>query len=128
MNSDKKLFMLFKFDQRPPQSLNEESANSCYKVMKIFSVKGNIDSKLLIKWGLSPIEELKFTTKEALSQFGLEAVASSHSDGIFILSSNDFNIGLESSNSLEDFSNIFQKYGTYFELEEKSRRFFGKLF
>ncbi len=106
MNKD--INVLYQFTDSP------EGSN--YKVLQLFSDEGPLPEKL-INSVLRSFDEktggdIQFTSIEQLGRFCIELLKESSGAEAFLLSVQDYNIGLESCNNTESFKELFRRYGT----------------
>lgn len=116
-------YLLYRFEQNDIQS-------ACYKPITYFTKDGPI-SKGDYQFSDYDLEELAFLTKEELVEFTKIVLEQLGKREAYILSANDFNIGLESVHNKEEFSSIFQSYGTQVISNNKlesSKGLFGRFF
>lgn len=109
---------------------------SYYKVLYLFSDIGPVAENTL-KSIYNHFEHrdyfdgFSFNSLDDLGSFAVEVCKDLSAPEIFILSAQDYNIGLDSCNDVRSFREVFRRYGTVIENPEGSRRpknIFGKLF
>jgi hypothetical protein len=109
---------------------------SCYKIMHFFSEIGPV-SETTLKELFKPYaddiinEALAFKNLDQLGEFALAVCVELSAPEIFVLSAQDYNIGLDSSNDVRSFREIFRRYGTCLENPQsgqKRKNIFSKLF
>lgn len=114
-------------------SVGGESLAKKYKVINIFSSTKKLEFEEIDKMGLlnEDFKNSRFSTKEELLDFSRDLLESySRAESLFLLSANDFNIGIESCQDTLTFQNIFARYGERIELSEdqKQKSIFNKFF
>ncbi len=106
--------------------MNSTIGEDYYEVVFFFSSEGEITSKEINKrtdLSLSEGETLRFKHKEELVQLGQEFLSLSPQKILYLLSTSDFNIGLESCKNIESFKGIFEAFGTKVDSSEaKSKK------
>ena len=129
MRKKEEVFLLFRF------MADEDGSNSqTYQVVFFFDYNGLIDyseyrSCPFINDMSDPTSTLSFQTKEHLIEFSECFIQTNSYQQIYLLSANDFNIGIESCHELGAFREIFKKYGSRIENNSKpSRSIFGNIF
>ena len=114
-------------------SVGGESLAKKYKVINISSSTKKLEFEEIDKMGLlnEDFKNSRFSTKEELLDFSRDLLESySRAESLFLLSANDFNIGIESCQDTLTFQNIFARYGERIELSEdqKQKSIFNKFF
>lgn len=107
-----------------------------YKILQFFSEIGMVSSTVLNKIYLDEdvdgIEgELVFKTLDQLGHFSIKVCKELAAPEVFLLSVQDYNIGLDSCSDVRSFKEIFRRYGTSIDNPEGSHRkknIFGKIF
>lgn len=115
--------------------LNEGKEDSNVEVLKFFSDTGPLSPKKLDdiyqKYRFDDSETLLFKTLEEMGQFALEVCQEAGSPEVFVLSSVDYNIGLDTCNNVRAFREIFRRYGNVIENPDQYRKkgnIFNKFF
>lgn len=132
---NKEINILYKFNEANTDS-KAESSN--YQILQVFTELGPLANKTLSSVyrefsqpGLGSPASMHFASLEELGRFVIEVLKESGSPEAFLLSTEDYNIGLDSCNDSEQFQDIFRRYGTSLENPEssiKKRSLFGNLF
>jgi len=103
---------------------DEGSTNSYYRIIRFFSEAGEVSEKALDK----AYENFKFSNNtidfvfknlEDLGQYAVDICKATSTPEVFILSVQDYNIGLDSCNDSRTFKDIFRRYGTALENPDK---------
>jgi hypothetical protein len=133
----KEINILYKFNDNSSGS-QELNVVSEYEILQLFTAIGPLPSKVVTSVYRdfeSPNEKtskkLCFSSLENLGRFVLELLKEAESPEAFLLSTSDYNIGLDSCNDSEQFQDIFRRYGTQVENPEssiKKKSLFGNLF
>ncbi|MFT6631333.1 MAG: hypothetical protein ACJAS4_001282 [Bacteriovoracaceae bacterium] len=130
MRNKEEVFLLFRFSHNPPGE-NDES-HGRYQIIFFFDYNGEIDFKEFKAENSSfgqGHEGAIFGTKEELTEFAQDFVVSNSYKSLYLLSANDFNIGIESCHDLQAFREIFKRYGHQIENKsETTRSLFGRIF
>lgn len=125
------LYLLYHF--KDSNDLTLELSESAYHVIILFSEVGELgvnECKEVIP-GLIDMKDLTFKTKEEVISFAKGCLQELDCEKIYLLASNDFNIGIESCHDQSSFREIFDRYGHEIVLdpsEQNSKNIFGKLF
>jgi hypothetical protein len=125
------LYLLYQF--KDSNSITFDLEASAYHVILLFSESGEVplaDYKKIAP-DLLDLNQLNFRTKEELIDFAKSCLNHLDFDSVYLLASNDFNIGIESCHDLSSFREIFDRYGyhvTLKDMEPTSKNLFGKLF
>ena len=106
-------------------SFNSESTTDSsalkYKIITFLSEQGHIHSKVLDEvadtFEMNP-DALEFDNLEALAEFALAVCRALRLRSVRIVSVKDYNLSLESINSIEDYNHLFDKAGTLIEAPE----------
>ena len=104
---------------------------SFYKILIFYDSHGKINEYELSDKSLTGqgIADIRFSTKEDLASFCDEFLSTHKYDGLYLISSSDFNIGMESGHNLQTFLEIFPKYGVFVESSTGgSTSFLSKIF
>lgn len=133
MRNNLHLNLLYNFVERKDANGN---AVSFYKILHLFSDIGPVADNTLrtIYHNFETrdyFEGLSFNNLDDLGAFAIEVCKDLSAPEIFILSAQDYNIGLDSSSDVRSFREIFRRYGTAIENPEsgqKKRNIFGKIF
>ncbi len=130
MKNKDEVFLLFKFSQSG--SNENEQGSGKYNVIFFFDYNGLIVFKEYKKANIAldqDYENLIFTTKEELTDFCENFIEANNYYSLYLLSSSDFNIGIESCHDLHAFREIFKRYGHRIENKSQPQKsIFGKLF
>lgn len=107
--------------------------NPVFKTVIFFNSSGEVSFDELRKIGPEFVTEkgLVFKAKEEMMTFLEATMAEFHAPNLFILSANDYNIGIESCQDLSTFKELFQRYGNEIVSEEEvsgSKKFLSKFF
>lgn len=130
MRNKEEVFLLFRFSHNPPGEADENQGR--YQTIFFFDYNGEVDFKEFQGANSSFGEDYEgpiFGTKEELTEFAQDFVESNSYRSLYLLSANDFNIGIESCHDLQAFREIFKRYGH--QIENKSdtpRSLFGRIF
>lgn len=115
--------------------LNEGEDNSLVEIINFFSEEGPVSSKVISDlyqpFRFHNEQSLWFKTLEDLGQFALEVCQETYAAEVFILSSVDYNIGLDTCNDARSFRELFRRYGNVIENPDQSRKksnLFNKFF
>jgi len=125
------LYLLYHFKDSQNLSLTNEPC--AYHIILLFSEVGDLslaDCKKVIP-ELLDVNDLNFRTKEELIEFSKNCISELDFQSVFLLASNDYNIGIESCHDLSSFREIFDRYGHHIGIEDtdqSSKNIFGKLF
>jgi hypothetical protein len=131
MRNKEEVFLLFRFSHNPPGE-QSEGHQGRYQIIFFFDYNGEINFNEIKNANSSfghGYESPIFGTKEELTEFAQDFVEANSYRSLYLLSANDFNIGIELCHDLQAFRQIFKKYGH--QLENKSdspRSLFGRLF
>ena len=130
MRNKDEVFLLFKFSHNPPGE--EPEGQGRYQVIFFFDYNGEVDFKDFKRGNSSfehDYENPVFGTKEELTEFAQSFVEANNYRSLFLLSANDYNIGIESCHDLQAFREIFKRYGHQIENKAQNQKsLFGKLF
>jgi len=106
-----------------------------YEVLMFFSDAGLIHSKTLEEtyqsYRFHNSEKFLFKNHDDLGQFALDVCKEVAAPEVFILSTQDFNIGLDTCADIRGFREIFRRYGNIIENPDQSKKknnIFNKLF
>lgn len=119
------------------QITKNETTYSIFHILYFFSDEGHIDLKILNKIyenypKLVDLEdEFFFESLDELGHFASAVCSQIGAPEVFILSSEDYNQGLEATSDLRGFREIFRRYGSVIsnkELSGKKKNIFSKLF
>lgn len=126
-------FLLYKFSENKHTEMALGYAT--YKIVQLFNDLGKVKSaqikQILNDFDVQDFENIQFKTKERLLQFAQALGDYLNNESIYLLSVNDFNIGIESCHDTQSFKQIFNRYGTELECDGKSSKssgIFGKFF
>lgn len=122
----KEINILYSFDEK----------KSSYKVLQLFTKEGNVSSNLIEKIynnfrSEESTNELLFSSLEELGRFSIEILEASSEALVYLLSTSDYNIGLDSCNTTSEFRDIFKKFGTSIynpDLNGKKTSILSKIF
>lgn len=115
--------------------LNEGQADSLVEVLKFFSESGSVRDAV-IEDAYGPYrfhngQRLYFKTLEEMGKFALEVCRDLSAKEVFVLSTVDYNLGIEAGGDAKDFREMFRRYGSVIENPDQSRKknnIFNKLF
>ena len=109
--------------------------DSQYEVLMFFSDAGEISEKTLNSvyqgYRFHNKEAFLFKTHDDLGQFALDVCKEVQAPEVFILSTQDYNIGLDTCSDIRGFREIFRRYGNIIENPDQSKKknnIFNKLF
>lgn len=112
-----------------------ENDDAQYEVLMFFSDAGLIHHKTLSNiyqsYRFHRDENLYFKNHDDLGQFALDVCKEVAAPEVFILSSQDYNIGLDTCSDIRGFREIFRRYGNVIENPDQSKKknnIFNKLF
>lgn len=135
MRNKDEVFLLFKFSHNPPGEEvqgSDTAEQGRYQVIFFFDYNGEIDFTEFKKADISigqNYENPVFKTKEDLTDFADKFINANSYQSLYLLSANDYNIGIESCHDLHAFREIFKRYGHAIENKsQNSKSIFGKLF
>lgn len=125
------LYLLYQFKE--PSGVNTDIMNNVYFTILLFSELGELGDSELKKVipEYNSDEDLSFRTKSELVEFAQNCLANLDFHSVYLLASQDYNIGIESCHDLSSFREIFHRYGEHIshgEVESKEKNIFGKLF
>lgn len=115
----------------------EDTLGSYYKIVQFFSEVGMVSAGVISKTyqnfdtDFRSENEISFKTLDELGHFAIEICKELAAPEVFLLSVQDYNIGLDSCSDIRGFREIFRRYGTSVENPEGSHRrknLFGKIF
>jgi hypothetical protein len=134
---NKEINLLYKFNNMTTKSKTGE-ISSDYQVLQLFTAFGPVPAKVVASVYRDfesstkrTTKNLHFNTLESLGHFITELLKKYDSPEAFLLSTDDFNIGLDSCNDSEQFQDIFRRYGTSVENPEniiKKKSLFRNIF
>jgi hypothetical protein len=134
---NKEINLLYKFNNTSSNSLDEASVSD-YEVLQLFTAFGPVTEKVVTSVyrefespGGRGKGNLRFSSLENLGRFITELLKEYESPEAFLLSTDDYNIGLDSCNDSEQFQDIFRRYGTSVvnpESSIKKKSLFGNIF
>jgi len=119
---------------------SEDSAGnniSFYKIIHFFSEVGVVTTTTLKKVydNYRPpgavSDDCLFSSLDQLGHFAIDICKEVSAPEVFLLSAQDYNIGLDSCNDIRSFKEIFRRYGTSIENPDgghRKKNIFGKLF
>ena len=126
MRANEAVYAIYRFNN------NDEflSTESRYHISYLFTPQGLIsdDDIRKIRPEHSEESELTFHTKDELTEFCYRLIESLRISSVYLLNTTDFNIGIEGSNDLMSFRQIFHKYGLKIDLHKDSKGVLGKFF
>ncbi|MEE2671871.1 MAG: hypothetical protein VYA54_09180 [Bdellovibrionota bacterium] len=118
MKRNEAVYLIYRFEN------NDEFLNlsSRYKVSYFFTATGEVTHEDIkkVQGEFSEEDELEFKTKDELTEFSYRFIETHNISSIYLLNTNDFNIGVESSNDLMSFRQVFSKYGLKIDLHKDS--------
>jgi hypothetical protein len=128
MSKKEALYILFS-----KSSIEGESLSKKYRPLNIFSSTRKISFDEIDKMGITSdeLDSSYFANKEELYEFSRGLLQNyTQAEIAFLLSTNDFNIGIESCQDTLTFRNIFAKFGEQVVLSEdqKQKSLFNKFF
>jgi hypothetical protein len=118
-------------------TMTEDGPKAYYKIIYFFSEAGFITKSTLtsIYKKLVPLyterEMLTFDDLELLGQFALKVCMELQAPEVFVLSVQDYNIGMESVRDVRAYKELFRRYGnciTNPELENERQSVFKRIF
>lgn len=134
MRNNLHLNVLYRFvDERDSSGSNV----SYYKIVQFFSEVGVVTESTLstVYDNYRPPgytqKECLFSSLDQLGLFAIDICKEVASPEVFLLSVQDYNIGLDSCNDVRSFKEIFRRYGTSIENPDgghRKKNIFGKLF
>lgn len=117
-----------------PANHNNE-VQSYYRVLYFFSEAGHLSERTLHHLyqkfpNVGPLDWICFDNLDDMGRFALDVCKEVAAPEVFILSAQDYNLGIDSSPDMRNFRELFRRYGTCVDNPEKSRKknVFGKLF
>lgn len=124
MRNNLHLNLLYNFIEKKD---SYENTVSFYKVLNLFSEVGPVAQNTLDQVFQNFPQEnyfegMCFKTLDELGSFAVEICTDLSAPEIFILSAQDYNIGLDSCNDVRCFREVFRRYGTCVENPESSSR------
>ncbi len=130
MKLNKVICLLFRFIN--VGGTDEGTPHGRYRVIQFFDETGKISLDEIMRVSgdrnLHP-DFVEFETKEELTDFALKFLDQNDYENAYLLSTNDFNIGIESCHNIEAFKDIFKDYGTCLtSTAERPKSLFGKIF
>jgi predicted amidohydrolase len=106
-----------------------------YEILMFFSDAGTIHHNTLNSvyqsYRFHNDDKLMFKTHDDLGQFALEVCKEVAAPEVFILSTQDYNIGLDTCADIRGFREIFRRYGNIIENPDQNKKknnIFNKLF
>lgn len=118
------IYILYQFS---PSSLDE--LNSEYKTILVFDDYGQLSEEKYKEFKTEKND--RFETIEDLKEYFSELLKRSDYSAALLLSTNDYNIGIESCHDLGAFREIFKRYGTEVEKlddDSQGKGIFGRFF
>jgi predicted amidohydrolase len=116
-------------------STNGGESQSYYKVLYFFSEAGYLAERTLGNIydrypQVGPADWICFDNLDDLGRFALDVCQEVAAPEVFILSAQDYNIGVDTCPDVRTFREMFRRYGTCIDNPEKSKKknVFGKLF
>ena len=67
-------------------------------------------------------DEISFSSKDELTEFCYRFIEEHKIPSIYLLNTVDYNIGVESSNDILSYRQIFEKYGLKIDLQRESQK------
>lgn len=133
MRNNLHLNLLYNFVEKKETHANSVSF---YKILHFFSEVGPISERTLDKvYENYPTENefdgISFRSLDELGQFAVDVCIELSAPEIFILSVQDYNIGLDSCNDIRSFKEIFRRYGSCIANPHsslKKKNLFSKIF
>ena len=134
---NKEINLLYRFNENESNQFREGDESS-YEILQVFTPFGPLPQKMIStvyrefeKPHFIVGSNLLFSSLEDLGRFIIELLKEADSGQAYLLSTEDYNIGLDSCNDSEQFQDIFRRYGTLLENPEgsvKKKSLFGNLF
>ena len=126
MKGNEAVYVIYRFNN------NDEflAMEAHYCISYFFTSQGLVsdDEIKKIKPDYSEEGDLIFYTKDELTEFCYRFIESQNIASVYLLNTTDFNIGVEASNDLMSFRQIFSKYGLKIDLHKEGKSVFGKFF
>jgi hypothetical protein len=116
------------------QNLNEGFIPANYQILYVFNNIELIERSKLVELAKaipeSNFNQLSFLNLEDLSSFCLRVFEEYGAKELFLISSQDYNIGLEAIKSKKDFWTMFESYGEKLSIPVKNgkKSLLGKIF
>lgn len=108
---------------------------SQYEILMFFSDAGEIHNKTLSSvyqgYRFHNKDALLFKSHDDLGQYALDVCKEVQAPEVFILSTQDYNIGLDTCSDIRGFREIFRRYGNIIENPDQNKKknnIFNKLF
>ncbi|MBD65644.1 MAG: hypothetical protein CME62_10590 [Halobacteriovoraceae bacterium] len=104
MSKKNTLYIIYNF-----KSLDAKEARAAYNIILMYTEDGEVSAKNypdIFSEGV-----LSFSTKEELLAVGKKALGSKNFSHVYLLSTDDFNVGIETCHDLSAFKEIFKRYG-----------------
>lgn len=125
------LYLLYQFKE--PQGDSGQLMSTPYHIVLLFSEMGELEAAELKKVlpDQTDWDKLAFRTKQELLEFSKNCMNQLDFHSVYLLASQDYNIGIESCHDVSAFREIFHRYGEHIADEEKDskeKNIFGKLF
>lgn len=120
MSNESYLRLIYQ-DMSFAQAAQIEALGLKYKIITFLSDQGHISPKVLTEVAQSfemSSDILEFDNLESLAEFALAVCRSLRLRSVRIVSVKDYNLSLESINSIEDYIHLFDKAGTLIEAPE----------
>lgn len=132
MKNNLHLNLLYNFVELPFGA----EVKSHYKIVHFFSEVGPVSKKTMddiYNRHTQNFDEMNyyFNSLDELGDFAIKVCVELSAPEIFILSAQDYNIGLDSCNDVRSFREIFRRYGTCItnpESGSKKKNLFNKFF
>lgn len=133
MRNNLHLNLLYNFIEKKN---SEGNTVSFYKILHLYSDVGPVSQttlkQIFIKFPQEDyFDGLGFKTLDELGGFAVEVCKDLSAPEIFILSAQDYNIGLDSCSDIRSFKELFRRYGTSIENPDsthRSKNIFDKFF
>jgi hypothetical protein len=134
MRNNLHLNILYKFVDTQDSNGNNVSY---YEILNFFSEVGVVTTATLKKVydnyrPSGPVDkDCLFSSLDQMGHFAIDICKEVSAPEVFLLSVQDYNIGLDSCNDIRSFKEIFRRYGTSIENPEgghKKKNIFGKFF
>lgn len=117
----KQIYILFNFVEGI--DLEDVTSKGRYRILVSYDRDGDVSL-------LEDADQRDFETKESMIEFIQNTLDESEYEQVFLLAANDFNIGLESCHSAEEFQDLFVTHGSLIQGQshQNKKSLFGKLF
>jgi hypothetical protein len=122
-NMENQINVLFSFHQEAEEG---DVAKGRYRILMSYDKAGEV----LMDSSQEQQTKQEFHTKESLVEYIQDYIDESGHEKGCLIAANDFNIGLESCHSTDEFSDLFVTHGSLIQPtnHKDKKSFFGKLF